>query len=76
MHAKGLFVDEEKSSDLLEHFGITTVETMSAGCVPIVINRGQPEIVKEGTGYVWYTLEQLARYTEEFAKDSKKYNQF
>lgn len=57
MHAKGLFVDEEKSSDLLEHFGITTVETMSAGCVPIVINRGQPEIVKEGTGYVWYTLE-------------------
>ena len=22
-----------------EHFGITTVEAMSAGCIPVVINR-------------------------------------
>jgi len=37
----------------LEHFGITTVEAMAAGCVPLVYDSGgQAEIVSSGyNGY-------------------------
>ena len=72
-HSKGYGIDESKEPDQLEHFGMTTVEAMSARCIPIVINKGgQPEIVTEGTGKTWNTLEELAQYTEEIAKDSEK----
>ena len=48
-----------------EHFGITTVEAMSAGCVPVVINKGgQKEIVTEDCGYRWDTPEELVERTE------------
>jgi glycosyltransferase involved in cell wall biosynthesis len=39
-HATGLDEDEKKFPERLEHFGITTVEAMSAGVVPIVIGKG------------------------------------
>jgi glycosyltransferase involved in cell wall biosynthesis len=53
-----------------EHFGITTVEAMSCGCVPVVINLGgQPEIVEDGaTGMLWDTLDELIRYTAELVE--------
>jgi glycosyltransferase involved in cell wall biosynthesis len=43
-----------------EHFGITIVEAMSAGCVPIVHDSGGPrEIVDEKTGFRWQTEEEI-----------------
>jgi glycosyltransferase involved in cell wall biosynthesis len=64
-HAKGYSVDEETDPSDLEHFGLTTVEAMSAGCVPIVINKGgQKEIVDDGVnGYRWDTPEELVDKT-------------
>lgn len=49
----------------MEHFGISTVEAMAAGCVPIVINLGgQKEIVEEGiSGYLWDDIEELLEKT-------------
>ena len=41
-HAKGMDVDEHLHPDLTEHFGMTTVEAMAGGCVPVVINKGGP----------------------------------
>lgn len=68
-HSKGYGEDENKVPYLMEHFGMTTVEAMSAGCIPVVINKGgQPEIVKEGTGYLWNTTDELVKITEECAK--------
>lgn len=62
-HAKGY---GEENPYNMEHFGITTVEAMSAGCIPIVINKGgQCEIVTDDCGYKWNTLEELVKYTEE-----------
>jgi glycosyltransferase involved in cell wall biosynthesis len=60
-HAKGYSVIEENDPYELEHFGLTTVEAMSAGCVPVVINKGgQKEIVDEGiNGFRWDTSQQL-----------------
>jgi len=53
-HAMGYGVNVEESPWKCEHFGITTAEAMSAGCVPMVINAGgQPEILGDsGGGYL------------------------
>ncbi len=65
-HASGfgenLSVHPEKS----EHFGISTVEAMGAGAVPVVIGAGgQPEIVKDGiNGYLWNSIDELLQKTQ------------
>lgn len=62
-HAKGY---EELDPYQMEHFGITTVEAMSAKCIPIVINKGgQTEIVTDESGFKWNNLDELIKYTEE-----------
>jgi glycosyltransferase involved in cell wall biosynthesis len=70
-HAAGFGTDPEANPDLLEHFGIVTVEAMAAGCVPLVIDRGgQPEIVEHGvSGFVWNTLAELRAYTLRLLAD-------
>jgi glycosyltransferase involved in cell wall biosynthesis len=72
-HAAGYAYEEDTLPHVMEHFGIVTVEAMSAGCVPIVINKGgQPEIVEHGVnGFLWRTLEELKGYTCLLAKDEK-----
>ncbi len=54
-----------------EHFGMTTVEAMSAGAVPIVINSGgQREIVQhEVNGFCWDHTDELAHYTRVLVDD-------
>jgi glycosyltransferase involved in cell wall biosynthesis len=45
-----------------EHFGITIVEAMAAGCVPIVHDSGGPrEIVTSDVGFRWSDLSTAAR---------------
>lgn len=48
-----------------EHFGITTVEGMASGCVPVVINKGgQKETVVDGeSGYLWDSPEECIQKT-------------
>jgi len=60
-HLGGYGVDEASEPHRCEHFGITVVEAMSAGCIPLVVNRGgPPETVQNGaTGYVFETLDEL-----------------
>ncbi len=54
-HASGLGEDLDKHPERAEHFGISTVEAMSAGAVPVVIKAGgQAEIVTDGVdGILW-----------------------
>jgi glycosyltransferase involved in cell wall biosynthesis len=70
--ATGYGEDEEKKPWVNEHFGMTTVEAMAGGCVPVVIDRaGQKEIVRDGVdGFRWTTAEQLIERTVEVAEDS------
>ncbi len=58
----------------MEHFGITTVEAMSFGVVPIVINKGgQQETVKEGfNGYRWDTEKECIEKTLKVIEDEKE----
>ena len=48
-----------------KQFGITTGEAMSAGCVPVVINRGgQPKVMRNLIdGFLWNNTEELKKYT-------------
>lgn len=65
-HASGYGEDLDRNPELAEHFGISTVEAMGAGVVPVVINAGgQREIVQDGkNGYLWSTLKEFAEKTE------------
>ena len=70
-HASGYGEDQNVQPVLVEHFGISTVEAMAAGCVPVVINKGgQSEIVEhEVSGFVWETLDELKNYTARLISD-------
>jgi len=69
-HAAGYGADEEKEPEKVEHFGITTAEAMSAGCVPIVIAKGgQKEIVISGSGELVNSPEEMARSTAKIIRE-------
>jgi len=70
-HAAGFGVDQQKHPERVEHFGIATAEAMSAGCIPVVINKGgQPEIVTDGeNGLLWETVDELKQKTFRLMKD-------
>lgn len=72
-HAAGYGEDLIKHPERAEHFGITTVEAMSAGVVPVVINAGgQPEIVENNkSGLLWETSDELVGFTEELINDKQ-----
>ncbi len=69
-HAAGFGIDEANHPENVEHFGMTTVEAMSAGCIPVVINRGgQKEIVQHGVnGFLWNTIDELLNETVAIAQ--------
>ena len=70
-HATGYGISEEDEPEKMEHFGITTVEAMSYGAVPVVIDKaGQKEIVEQGvTGFKWLTEEECVGFTAKLASD-------
>jgi len=70
-HAAGLDENAEQHPDRAEHFGITTVEAMSSGAVPVVIDAGgQAEIVEQGvSGYRFRTVDDLVRCTHRLVAD-------
>jgi glycosyltransferase involved in cell wall biosynthesis len=69
--ATGLGEAEDKAPWNMEHFGMTTVEAMAGGCVPVVIDRaGQREIVHDGVdGFRWSTPDELCERTVRVAND-------
>lgn len=73
-HAAGFGEDVTLHPDRAEHFGISTVEAMGAGAVPIVINAGgQKEIVTdEKDGRLWNSIDELISRTRELIEDEQK----
>lgn len=64
--AAGYGINEEKEPEKVEHFGISTVEAMSAGAVPIVFSAGgHKEIITHNeNGFLWTTVGDLIKYTK------------
>jgi glycosyltransferase involved in cell wall biosynthesis len=72
-HAAGLGESATRHPGRLEHFGMTTVEAMSAGVVPVVIGlAGQTETVRHGVdGYHFRSLGDLADLTRTLIDDER-----
>lgn len=70
-HAAGFGENDPKK---FEHFGISTVEAMSSGCIPIVINLGgQPEIIQDNiSGILWTSVDDLIQKTMDLVGDKNK----
>lgn len=72
-HAMGFREDDPTK---MEHFGVTVVEAMAAGCVPVVINKGGlTEIVEDGkSGFLWNDVEDFKSLTMRLIEDEKLTN--
>lgn len=64
-HATGATENVNATPELFEQFGMSLVEAMASGAVPVVIDGGGPaEIVRDGIdGYVWQDITRLAAKT-------------
>lgn len=68
-HAAGFGLDIDSHPQKAEHFGISTVEAMSSGLVPVVFNGGGlKEIITNKTGYLWKSTEELLENTKKAIK--------
>lgn len=70
-HATGYGFDVDRYPAKQEHFGIATVEAMSAGAIPVVYaSGGQKEIVADGVDGVWWNdVDGLISQTVRLAED-------
>lgn len=73
-HASGFEINEEEHPEKAEHFGIATLEAMSAKVVPVVINKGgQKEILGEALQEcLWNDKKDCLAKTLELIKNDKK----
>jgi O-antigen biosynthesis protein len=62
----------ESNPVMMEHFGISTVEAMSRGSIPLVFaGGGQSEIIDhKRNGYLWHTPEDLISFTDKVNRNS------
>lgn len=76
--ATGFEVNPRIFPEKMEHFGIATVEAMSAGAVPLVTRSGGhlETVVDNKSGYWWGTIDELVTKTRELVADKEKLQSF
>lgn len=74
--ASGFGASEDEKPEKMEHFGITVVEGMAAGAVPVIFNGGgHKEIIKDGlTGFLWNDIDELVGKTTKLIKNKQFHN--
>lgn len=72
--ASGFGENEEKNPEKVEHFGITVVEAMAGGAVPVICaSGGHKEIVNDGiNGFLWNNTSKLIKITDQLINDPDK----
>lgn len=77
-HAAGYNENLDTHPGSAEHFGITLVEAMSYGCVPIVFGKGGPVgILSNGAyGFLWLDLDTLVKQTIKVLSSKHLYNKY
>lgn len=73
-HAAGFGINETREPEKVEHFGISTVEAMAAGAIPLVVPKGgQKEIIMNYLDELgWNTEDECSTKTLSLIKDTKK----
>jgi glycosyltransferase involved in cell wall biosynthesis len=76
-HATGFGENQLEDPYKLEHFGISTIEAMSHGCVPLVFAcGGQKEVVQHGdSGFLWSEKRELVKTSSNLLLDSDWLNE-
>lgn len=74
-HATGFGENLIKYPERAEHFGITILEAMASGCVPLIYPEGGPsEIVENNTdGLYWKTTKELSEKTLSLINNQSLY---
>lgn len=72
LHFAGFGIDPNTNPELVEHFGITPLEAMAAGCIPFVYNAGGPaEIIRNGkTGFLFDSETELIQKMKNLIADT------
>jgi glycosyltransferase involved in cell wall biosynthesis len=72
-HGTGYRVNPKKEPEKVEHFGITTVEAMAAGNVPVVIGKGgQLEVVgPDLKKWTWLTKRDCVKKTAQVIRNQE-----
>ncbi len=69
----GVDVNEIQEPERCEHFGITLVEAMAAGCIPLVIRKGGfREILTRQSGILCDSTDELIFQTRKIINNSKQ----
>lgn len=73
-HAAGFGINEEKYPQKVEHFGMSVIEAMAHGTIPVVTNKGglKETVVDTQNGFLFSTLEELLTNTEKIMNASTK----
>lgn len=73
-HAAGYQVDETTNPEMVEHFGMTPLEAMAWGCVPVVVAKGgiTETITPNETGFAYITPQELIDHTQKILTQSAK----
>lgn len=66
-HAQGFGEDEAVHPEAVEHFGISVVEAMAAGVLPVVYAAGGPVEIVGDLGDSWHDVEELLAATDAIA---------
>lgn len=71
--ASGFGESEMKNPEKVEHFGITVVEAMAGGCVPVVYCAGgHKEIISDRVnGFLWKDRSEIVKITQRLITDKK-----
>lgn len=74
-HGTGMDKREVDQPETMEHFGISIVEAMSAGCVPVAFRSGGPaEIVEDGrSGFLFSSTYEIVSLTREIIQDPSRW---
>lgn len=71
-HAAGFGVNEYAEPEKVEHFGITTVEAISSGCIPVVIAKGGQLEILSDDGLLCQSIDDLSEKTLKSIQESRK----
>lgn len=71
-HAAGFGLNENEQPERVEHFGISVIEAMAAGAIPLVVGAGGPKEILRGDLQIlqWRTIAECVEKTAAFIQNA------